>query len=77
MMCQIGKHGFRDEISAIKTYLINDIVSAAGRVTGNVAQCPDGLLLHVLVRGSQELHEYRDGAGVDHNPVMSAKKTTF
>ena len=56
------------------SYLINDIVSAAGRVAGDVAQRPDGLLLHVLVRGPQELHEDGDGAGVDNNPKTGERK---
>ena len=55
-------------------HLINDIVSAAGRVSGDVSQRPDGLLLHVLVRRPQELHEDGHGARVDHNPEKNTRK---
>ena len=52
-------------------YLINDIISAVGRISSYVSDGPDGLLLHVLGGRGQQLDEDGDGSGLDDHAGLS------
>jgi len=45
--------------------LLEDVVSALGRVSGDVSERPDGLLPDVEDGRGEELDEERDGVGVN------------
>ncbi len=54
-------------------YLIKDVVPALWRVAGNVAEGPDGLLLHVLLLGEQQAHKDGDGSRLDNAARLLAR----
>ena len=45
--------------------LVDDVISAVGRISGDVSDGPDGLLLNVLGGRGQQLDEDGDGSGLD------------